>query len=78
MRTIKDLNSKKVPVVRIGNFFRSLFGSDQHADDADLYAEAVRRGGYLVTVNASSPEERHRAANIMYSFNPVDLDQRAS
>jgi hypothetical protein len=62
----------------IGNFFRSLFGSDQHADDADLYAEAIRGGGYLVTVAANSTEEGRRAADIMHGFSPADLDQRAA
>lgn len=62
----------------IGNFFRSLFGSDQHANDADLYSEAMRRGSYLVTVDAASDEQGDRAAEIMQRFNPVDIDQRAS
>lgn len=62
----------------IGNFFRSLFGSDQHATDAHLYAEAVRRGGYLVSVTVSSQEQGDRVAAIMQGFKPVDLEQRAT
>lgn len=60
----------------IGNFFRSLFGSDQHANDADLYTEAVRRGSYLISVTVASPEQSDRVATILQGFNPVDLEQR--
>lgn len=62
----------------IGNFFSSLFGSDQHATDADLYTEAVRRGAYLVSVTVSSPEQGDRVAVIIQGFNPTDVEQRAA
>jgi hypothetical protein len=62
----------------IGNFFRSLFGSDQHSTDADLYTEAVRRGSYLISVTVSTSEQGDRAAAIMQVFDPVDLEQRAA
>lgn len=62
----------------IGNFFRSLFGTDQHADDADLYAEALRRGSFMLSVHASSPDQRNKAADILQRYNPVDVDQRAA
>ena len=64
----------------IGDFFRALFGTDQdqHGDDAGLYAEAMRRGSYLLTVEADSVQEAHRAADIMHQFNAVDINQRES
>lgn len=64
----------------IGDFFRSLFGTDQdqHGDDAGLYAEAMRRGSYLLAVEADSVQEAHRAADMMHQFNAVDINQRAS
>lgn len=62
----------------IGDFFRSLFGSDQHSDDAGVYAEAVRRGSYMLSVDAQTEEQAERAADIMQRFNAVDLDQRSS
>lgn len=62
----------------IGGFFKSLFGSDQHTDDAGVYSEAVRRGSYMVSVDAKNEEQADRAADIMQRFNAVDLDQRAS
>ena len=61
----------------IGDFFRSLFGSDQHSDDAGRYSEAVRRGSYLLSVDASNEDQADRAADILSRFHPVDLDERA-
>ena len=62
----------------VGDFFRSLFGSDQHSDDAGMYSEAVRRGSYMLSVDAQTEEQAERAADIMQRFNAVDLDQRSS
>ena len=62
----------------IGDFFRSLFGTDQHSDDAGAYSEAVRRGSYMLSVDASDEDEANRAADIMQRYNAVDLDQRAA
>lgn len=61
----------------IGDFFRSLFGSDQHSDDAGMYSEAVRRGSYLLSVDAATEDQADRAADILGRFHPVDLDERA-
>ena len=64
----------------IGHFFRSLFGMDDDEDRMhhDTYAEAMRRGSCVVTVNADSEEERERAVEVMNRFDPVDIDERAS
>lgn len=62
----------------IGDFFRSLFGSDQHGDDAGAYSEAVRRGSYMISVDASNDDEADRAAGIMQQYNAIDLEQRAA
>lgn len=62
----------------IGGFFSSLFGNDQHTDDAGIYSEAVRRGSYLVTIYATTEDQADRAADILQRFHPVDVDQRAS
>lgn len=61
----------------IGNFFRSLFGGDEPQEDAGSYQEAVRRGGTLVTVNASNDEMVERVTDIMEDNNAVDVDERA-
>jgi len=64
----------------IGHFFRSLFGMEDDEDRVhhDTYAEAMRRGSCVVTVNADSEEERERAVEVMNRFDPVDIDERAS
>jgi len=64
----------------IGHFFRSLFGMEDEEDRQhhDIYAEAMRRGSCVVTVNADSDQERERAIEVMNRFDPVDIDERAS
>jgi uncharacterized protein (TIGR02271 family) len=44
-------------------------------DDAEYYAEGIRRGGTLVTVRAAD-ERADEAADIMNRYNPIDLDRR--
>lgn len=62
----------------IGNFFRSMFGSDEPDEHSDVYHEAVRRGSYLLTVEADSDEQRDQAADIMNRYDPIDIDERSS
>jgi uncharacterized protein (TIGR02271 family) len=62
----------------IGGFFRSLFGMDDHREDHDVYAESVRRGSHVLTVQTRSEDEADRVVNIMERFNPVDIDERSS
>jgi uncharacterized protein (TIGR02271 family) len=45
--------------------------------EAELYSEGVRRGGTLVTVNASD-DMADRAVDIMNRFNVVDIDERGT
>ena len=64
----------------IGHFFRSLFGMEDEEDRQhhDIYAEAMRRGSCVVTVDADNEQERERAIEVMNRFDPVDIDERAS
>jgi uncharacterized protein (TIGR02271 family) len=62
----------------IGSFFSSLFGTDQKDEHVDIYSEAIRRGSYLLSVDADSDVERDKAADIMNRYDPVDIDERAS
>ncbi|HEY0844766.1 MAG TPA: DUF2382 domain-containing protein [Noviherbaspirillum sp.] len=62
----------------IGNFFRSLFGSDEDRSDRDIYSEAVRRGSCVLTVHADDDTQCDRAADIMNRFDPVDIDERTT
>jgi len=62
----------------IGNFFRSLFGNDEHSHPhANMYKEAMRRGSYLLTVDADDEDARDRASDIMDRYQPVDIDARS-
>lgn len=62
----------------IGNFFRSLFGMDEHRETHDIYSEAMRRGSCVLTVDADSDEQRDRALEIMNRYDPVDIDERST
>jgi uncharacterized protein (TIGR02271 family) len=46
------------------------------SDEAELYAEGVRRGGTLVTVNAAD-DMADRAVDILNHHNPVDVEKRS-
>lgn len=62
----------------IGGFFRSLFGTDEELGYHDAYAESMRRGSHVLTVDARTAQEAERASEIMSRFNPVDIDERTS
>ena len=62
----------------IGNFFRRLFGMEEHRQHHDIYAEAVRRGSCVLTVSASSDEQLDRATDILNRYDPVDIDERSA
>jgi hypothetical protein len=81
------------PVLAAGPLFGAFFGAaagtvaggfiGAFADwgirdqDAQLYAEGVRRGGALVAVRADGPD-RIRAAELLKRHNPIDIEQRAA
>jgi hypothetical protein len=72
----------------IGNFFGKIFGTyantgdkADHGDvmsDAELYSEAIRRGSYLLAVQARNDEQHNEIVNIMDRFGPVDIDERGA
>jgi hypothetical protein len=47
-------------------------------DEAHFYAEGLRRGGTLVTVNADNDELADRAVEIMRRHGAVDMQERAA
>lgn len=61
-----------------GGLVGALVGAGIPENDANIYAEGVRRGGALVTVQAASDEDADRAADIMDRYNVVDIDERAA
>ena len=47
-------------------------------DEAEYYAESVRRGNSLLTVSVDSDSEATKATEVLNRFNPIDVKQRAS
>ncbi len=67
----------------VRNFFREMFGGEREAEHgqighADRYAEAVRRGSYVVAVEANDQQRRDLATQVMEGCDPIDIDERAS
>lgn len=60
-----------------GGLVGGLVGLGISEDHAGAYAEGVRRGGYLVIVDAAD-EDADRAAQILDRYDPVDIEQRAT
>ena len=64
----------------ISGWFKSLFGDDDAASrsaDADRYGEALRRGGYGVSVQASDDAEVDRAESVLNRCGAVDIDEQS-
>ena len=57
---------------KIARFFG--FGDD----DEEIYSEAVRRGNYVLHVDAADSEEATRAQDVIYRFNPVDIERKSA
>jgi hypothetical protein len=62
----------------LSTFFRSLFGMGDKSTHSNVYAEAVRRGGYVLTVDVDSDEQRNQVEGIMDQFHPINLEQRSA
>lgn len=60
----------------IKHFLQDLFG-DEHKHHAGRYEGALARGQHVVTLSADSLPDVERAADIVESFGPVDIDEHA-
>ena len=58
-----------------GGLVGALVGAGIPDEDANIYAEGVRRGGALVTVHAQSDDMASMAADIMDRYNVQDIDR---
>jgi uncharacterized protein (TIGR02271 family) len=56
----------------ISRFFKNLF---EDKDERDRY-ERVAKNGYVVTVHTYSPEEAHRASELLDEYGAVDVDEK--
>lgn len=61
----------------VGGLVGALVDMGVPREDAEYYAEGVRRGGTLVTVHADD-HRVDRALTIMDRYDPVDIDERSS
>ncbi|MBC3786760.1 YsnF/AvaK domain-containing protein [Spirosoma utsteinense] len=73
-RTEEVVDDTKDVGSSIGNFFSSLFDSN---DDADKYTRVADRSS-IVTVHTQSEDEAERAADILDDNGAVDVDERAA
>jgi hypothetical protein len=60
----------------IGKMFTGLFDVDGNASRGNVYGEAVRRGGYVVTVDVESEPLRAQAEAIIQRWKPVHTEAR--
>ena len=61
----------------ITGWFRRMFGRDVSEEEQGHFAEAVRRGNALLTVDAE-PGQVERATRIMNDNGAIDIDQRVA
>lgn len=69
------------PTQQHGGFMgwlESIFGSDAPEDYRGNYAETVRRGNYVVAVDANNEAEHDRVVSIMENNNAVDIDEEVN
>src|SRR4051812_26746890 len=58
----------------IRQFFANIFGTAR-SEDARIYADAVSRGRYVLTLTGQEESEAERAADILASYGPIDIDE---
>lgn len=61
----------------IKHFFTKLFGEDDD-EIGRAYAEAIKRGNTVLTVQAENLDKVEHAADIVEGYGPVDIDERKS
>jgi len=59
-----------------GGLVGGLVGAGVSDDDANVYAEGIRRGGSVLAVTVDSQDQASQVANIMGTYNVVDIKRR--
>jgi hypothetical protein len=62
----------------IGNIFRSFLGGGNKSTYSNVYAEAVRTGSCVLTVDTDNEEERARVNEVMRRYGPVEIEERSA
>jgi stress response protein YsnF len=70
--------TETVATPRREGFWDWLFGRDVSEYDRTWYETNLREGHTVVSVLVHSIEERHRVADILEDFNPIDFDETES
>lgn len=70
--------TETVTAPRHEGFWDWLFGRDVPEYDRTWYETSLREGHTVVSVLVHSIEERHRVAEILEDFNPIDFDEAES
>ena len=68
-----DANERGV-LSSLGHFFASLLGRDNPPGHADTYQRHVERGGYVVVVDAVTPDQAQRARALLQEMQAGDLN----
>lgn len=71
----KDYTSGTSIGTDIANFFDGIFGTDINDDERGVYAESVRRGSTVVTVNTDE-KTMDQAADVLNGAGAVNVDER--
>ena len=72
-----DARAGDGPQGRVARFFAQLFGTgDMHRHHSETYQEAVRRGGYVVVVDADDDGEAENAAICLHEAGAINVDER--
>jgi len=59
-----------------GGIVGGLVGAGVSEDDANVYAEGIRRGGSVLSATVDSQDQAKQVANIMAKYNVVDIKRR--
>jgi hypothetical protein len=62
----------------LSTFFRSLFGVGDKSTHSNMYAETVRRGGYVLTVDVDDDAQRAQVGEIVARHHPLDVQERST
>ncbi|MGZ3254174.1 MAG: hypothetical protein ACXU7D_07700 [Burkholderiaceae bacterium] len=65
------------PGAAIRSFFTDVFGPARRID-AELYAEAVRRGNVVLTVNVPEDDLLDQVTDVIDQYHPIDVNEQAS
>jgi hypothetical protein len=65
------------PGAAVRSFFTEIFGPARRTD-AELYAEAVRRGNVVLTINVPEDDLLDQVTDVIDQYHPINVDEQAS